>query len=64
MQGDYGLPRGEQFVDQKFIRLPLNDPWVVCLPDGRHRMYVTALVGDPAQGTKPVIASASTSKAN
>jgi len=42
----------------------LNDPWVVCLPDGRHRMYVTALVGDPAQGTKPVIASASTSKAN
>ena len=26
----------------------LNDPWVVLLPDGRYRMYVTGLVADPS----------------
>ena len=36
----------EDFTD--FPVYSLNDPWVVLLPDGRYRMYVTGLVPDPS----------------
>ncbi len=36
----------EDFTD--FPVYSLNDPWVVLLPDGRYRMYITGLVPDPS----------------
>ncbi len=38
--------RPEDFTE--FPVYSLNDPWVVLLPDGRYRMYVTGTVPDPS----------------
>ena len=59
----YFLESGKRLTTDDFTELDvysLNDPWVVIMPDGSHRMYVTALTRTQDGYNKEVIVSAST----
>ena len=50
--------RPEDFI--QFNVYSLNDPVGVCLPDGRHRIYVCALIDEGGKGLRRAIVSATT----